>query len=416
MHRTSGLIVVVVLLALFLIVGSAELLADRDRGPDTIEIGALSPLTGPFGTWGELVTNGFELGIKHLNRAGAPLGRDVNLLIKDTKTDPNAAAIAARSLVDAHGVPAVLGPLATNTAVAIAEGVTIPHQVVQVSICSGIPYSELDDDDYAFRTRVSDRVQGELLGELAWNVGYETLGVLYVKNQYGEGLAEVSREAFEERGGEVLNEVSFAGNRSVYRGELKAVIQDDPDAVLVIGFAENVVAIVRQSLKAELIDNFLFGDPMYGQDIIDQAGGSRLDGTYGLMATGAYDNPALSTFMEAYREEYDQEPKGSIIANSYDAAVVLGLALHRAGKPDPERIRDSLREVANPPGKQIYAGVSEINKAFRLLDEGEEIDYFGASGPLDFDNRGEVISKMQVYKVENGELVYEKTLNREARN
>ena len=405
MRIKRTLLTITIVLSLALVFGVAGVAQDEKP----IKVGAVNPLTGPLASWGEPVTNGLELGVKHLNQAGGPLGREIQMLVRDTKTDATTGSSAARNLVDVNNVPVILGPLATTSAVAIAEGVTIPNEVVQISSCTGIPYSNLEDSDYAFRTSAPDSYQGKLLGELAWDVGYKKLGVLYVKNQYGEGLANSAVEAFEAKGGEVLNEVSFAGGRSSYRGELNAVTNGNPDAVLIIGFPENVITIVRQSLKAQIIDNFLFGDAMYGQDIIDRAGGARLDGTYGV-AAGTFDTPSLSTFAEEYEKEFGKKPDKSFIANNYDAAVVMGLAIQHAGKPTSEAVRDSLREVANPPGEKIYAGANEIEKGFNLLSQGEEINYVGASGPIDFDKNGDVTSPMQVFNVKDGELVRERTI------
>ncbi|MCY4581932.1 MAG: amino acid ABC transporter substrate-binding protein, partial [Chloroflexi bacterium] len=71
---------------------------------------------------------------------------------------------------------------------------------------------------------------------------------------------------------------------------------------------------------------------------------------------------------------------------------------------DPEAIRDALRSVANPPGEGVGPGVRGNAHALALVAEGKDINYEGASGPVDFDENGDVTGPIEVWKVEDGEI------------
>ena len=90
--------------------------------------------------------------------------------------------------------------------------------------------------------------------------------------------------------------------------------------------------------------------------------------------------------------------------NAYDATAVIGLAAYAAkvkGLPlTSTNIRDQLRRVANPPGKFIGAG--DFKKAFALLEKGQSINYQGASGPVDFDEKGDVLAPIEIWKFAKG--------------
>ncbi len=87
--------------------------------------------------------------------------------------------------------------------------------------------------------------------------------------------------------------------------------------------------------------------------------------------------------------------------------AVIGLAAYAAkekGLPlTAKNIRDFLRVVANPPGEFIQPG--EFKKAFELLKQGKGINYEGASGSVDFDENGDVLAPIEVWKYSNGKIV-----------
>ena len=64
----------------------------------------------------------------------------------------------------------------------------------------------------------------------------------------------------------------------------------------------------------------------------------------------------------------------------------------------PICIRDNLREVANPPGETIISGVDSLQKAIALLKEGKAINYEGAAGAVDFDQNGDVVTPIEIWK------------------
>ena len=87
--------------------------------------------------------------------------------------------------------------------------------------------------------------------------------------------------------------------------------------------------------------------------------------------------------------------------------AVIGLAAYRAKVKGlsltSENIRDNLRAVANPPGEVIMPG--EFKKAFELLKQGKDINYEGAAGSVDFDEHGDVVTPIEVWKYSGGKIV-----------
>jgi ABC-type branched-subunit amino acid transport system substrate-binding protein len=124
-------------------------------------------------------------------------------------------------------------------------------------------------------------------------------------------------------------------------------------------------------------------------------------------APGVAGGESFANFSADYKAAFGSLPKIPFIANAYDATAVIGLAAYAAkvkGLPlTSHNIRDQLRQVANPPGQFIGAG--EFKKAFELLAKAQAINYEGASGSVDFDNNGDVLAPIEIWKYSKGAIV-----------
>ena len=90
--------------------------------------------------------------------------------------------------------------------------------------------------------------------------------------------------------------------------------------------------------------------------------------------------------------------------------AIFGLAIEAAGSDDPVAIRDAMRAVAGPPGVEVGPGEAEIARALELLRDGQEINYQGASGPVDLDENGDVSGAMEIWRIAGGQIVTERVI------
>jgi branched-chain amino acid transport system substrate-binding protein len=176
----------------------------QPSGP--IKIGTLFDYTGALAEFGPPLRNAADLAAKHINEAGGLLGgRKLELIHEDAGTTASIGIDRAKKLVGVDKVPAIVGALASGVTVPVAQTVTIPSKVVQISPASTSPlitYLPADEgQDFLFRTVPSDALQGVVLGKLASELGYTTAAVIYVNNPYGQGLKDEFKKSFESRGG-----------------------------------------------------------------------------------------------------------------------------------------------------------------------------------------------------------------------
>ncbi|ABE58772.1 MULTISPECIES: ABC transporter substrate-binding protein [Chromohalobacter] len=371
---------------------------------EPLKIGVLVPLTGDLQSYGEPALKAAQLAAKEINAAGGVLGEDVEISSGDTQTSPQPGVAAAQKLVNIEGVNAIMGALSSGVTIPVAQSVAKAEQIPQVSSASTSPViTSLDDDDFLFRTVPSDAFQGVALSEVTQEKGYENVSIIYINNDYGKGLAEAFTQAFEKAGGTVSATVAYEQGQAAYRGELQQAASDDAEALVLVGYPENGQTILRQALEGGFFRNFVFTDGMKAPELVDNLGAQYLEGSVGTVPQARDDSPGAQHFSSAYESEYDSLPPKPYLDTAYDAFYLLSLAAQAAGSTDSVAIRDQLRAVANPPGEQV--GPGEFEKAVKLLEEGKEIDYEGASGSVNFDDNGDVPGTFGEWTFKDGEVV-----------
>ncbi|MDB9527591.1 ABC transporter substrate-binding protein [Oscillatoria sp. CS-180] len=371
---------------------------------DVIKIGALMPMTGDLQAFGETSLNGVNLALDEINANGGVMGQPLEVSVGDTQTAAQPSIDAAQKLVSIEGAIAILGALSSGNTIPVAESITKDNSIPQISPASTSPViSTLADEDFLFRTVPSDAFQGIALAEVAREQGLENVAIIYVNNDYGQGLAESFQAAFEGKAGTVSGSVPYEKGQASYRGELQQLANEGAEALLLIGYPENGITILKQSLEEGFFDRFIFTDGMKAPEVIDAIGADILEGAFGTVAQSDVESEAYATFNNAYEEKYGELPPKPYIDTSYDAMMILALAIEHSGSTDGGAIQQAIREVANAPGVEIKPG--EWGKAVEAIANGEDIDYTGASGSLEFDDNGDVAGAFAHWAIQNGEII-----------
>ncbi|MFQ5939933.1 MAG: ABC transporter substrate-binding protein [Alphaproteobacteria bacterium] len=367
------------------------------------KIGALVPMTGTLAAYGEPSLNAIKLAADHVNAGGGVLGGTLGVAVGDTQTVPQAGVDAANTLVSIEGVSGLVGALASGVTMPVAGSVSKVKRVPQISSASTSPaITMLDDDDFLFRTVPHDALQGIVLAEVVKSkAGFDHVSVIYINNDYGDGLQKAFGDAFVKLGGKVAKSLPYEEKKASYRGELAQLAKGKPRALVLIGYPEDGVPILRQSLEEGYFSKFIFPDGMKAPEIIEQVGAKHLNGSHGT-APEAVETDASRLFKKAYEAKYGELPPKPFLDTAYDAAFLLALAIEKAGSAEGKAVRDALRSVANPPGTAILPG--EWAKAKGLLAKGEDIDYVGAAGSQNFDAAGDVPGTIGHWVIEDGKI------------
>jgi ABC-type branched-subunit amino acid transport system substrate-binding protein len=181
-----------------------------------IMVGILLPETGALASTGESMINAAQIPAMQVNNADIDLTVDTQL--EDTETNSQSGVSAANSLVNA-GYPYVCGTASSGVNVPVSQEVFIPNEIVGCSPSStALSVTNLEDDDFIFRTAPSDRLQGRVMAQVASErLEASTASTLYVNNDYGQQLSERFSGVFEDEfDGEVFRQVAFNQGESSY--------------------------------------------------------------------------------------------------------------------------------------------------------------------------------------------------------
>ncbi len=395
-------------------------------GQEGIKVGTLLAHSGPLKDFGYMVQNAVVLAGTQISSAGL----EITYAHADSKTSPAAAVRAAKKLVHNDKVIAMIGAQSSAVSMAVAETITIPNKIVLISpastasLLTSLPIDK--ENDFLFRTCPSDTLQGVVLGKLASGL-YGTASIMYINNPYGQGLANQFKKSFELRGGTVLAMVPHSESVSKsYTSEIKTAVESkyiiendpelmqqrggmlsyrEPDVLCAFSYPDHAKIYVKEAIDSFGYNNFLFCDGTRSDEILKSVGPENLEGMFGA-APGSPGGESSANFSSAYREKFGDLPSVPALQSAYDAMSVIGLSAFASKAKGlsitSESIRDNLRAVSNPPGAIIKAG--EFEKAFDILSQGGKINYEGASGTLDFDENGDVISPIEMWQYSNGEI------------
>jgi len=185
--------------------------------------------------------------------------------------------------------------------------------------------------------------------------------------------------------------------------ELRQLMQSNPDVMLALGYPGQATVYLKEFFEAGYQKNtfLLFCDGTKSVEMPKALGANNMAGYFGT-AAGSVSGDSQEIFQRDYTAKYGELPPLPYMGSFYDAIVVAALAAAAAqaeGKTvNGVNLRDMLRKVSNPPGEIVVAGVDGFKEALELLQAGQDINYEGVAGSQDFDEKGDVVTPIEVWK------------------
>ncbi|MCW5772387.1 MAG: ABC transporter substrate-binding protein [Rhodospirillaceae bacterium] len=377
-----------------------------------VKIGGLFGITGPIASLVPPIVDSAKLAVQQVNEQGGILkGGKLELILADGQCNPQAAAAAAKKLVDVDKVVGIVGELCSGATIAAAESAGIPSGTVMISPASTSPaLTGLNDKDFVFRTCASDAFVGQATAKYLIQRGIKRLAMTYMNNDYGKGLASSFRDAYKKLGGVITADLEHNEKAASFRSELATLAKGKPPYLYVIGYANSSgPVILRQALEGGFFKKFIGSEGTRDVKVYEQIGYKNLEGMIHVVG-GNPSGKTLDAFngwLAKINKDYPGKP---YTPHSYDAAFMLALAIEVAGSTDRTKIRDALRRVGSVGGVVIHPG--EWKKAKAAIAQKKKIFYNGAACPCVFDKAGDVSGVADVYEIKKGKEVKIATINK----
>ncbi|MDI3535970.1 MAG: branched-chain amino acid transport system substrate-binding protein [Eubacteriaceae bacterium] len=349
---------------------------------DVIKIGVFEPLTGANAAGGELEVEGIELANQLRPEV---LGKKVELVVADNKSDKAEATTAAARLIEKDGVVALLGSWGSSLSIAAGD-VVKSNEVPAVGVSCTNPQVTLGND-YYFRVCFLDPFQGVVMANYAYkNLEAKKVAIIQeVSNDYSVGLAKFFSDSFIELTGDE-NAIVETGNYNTgdqdFNGILTNIKAANPDVIFAPGNYTESALIIKQARALGITAPIIGGDTWETNEFIT-VGGADVEGA--VMSTFFDDTNPLTeegvTFVSEYKNAYpERENVAAVSALGYDAYNLLLDAIERAGSADPQAIRDALAET---------------------------VDFQGATGAITIDENGDATKTEAIIKVvKDGKFTY----------
>ncbi|MFQ6012485.1 MAG: ABC transporter substrate-binding protein [Thermoplasmata archaeon] len=372
-------------------------------------IGTVLPVTGDLEIFGPTMRLAVDLAAEEINEAGGVLGQAITIIHEDSGTDSQTGVTAAEKLINVDGAQAIIGAAASAVSTPINEGVTTPSKVVQVSPASTSPaFTDFNaqralEDRFFFRTAPTDALQGVAGALYAYNTkGWRNVAILARADPYGSGLAQVFQDTFEGLGGTITARVDYDITATIFDTELTTIFNSDPEAVWWVAFPGEGELIMQQwwANTAWRGPAWLWSEGTKAQALVDDLisqgiGVQGMEGTAPITALGVVDN--FQTFENAFAAANPGTDLVLFEQHNYDAVYLIALAMQAGGSVASQSIRDNLQAVSAPPGTVI--GPGEWDKALTELAAGNDVNYEGASGFVDFNEFGDVGSDYEIWQI-----------------
>ncbi|MBC2581231.1 ABC transporter substrate-binding protein [Clostridium sp. DJ247] len=355
---------------------------------DKIKVGLNYELSGALATYGQALVEGIDLAFEEINKNGGVLGKQIEAIKVDNKSENAESANVATKLATRNKVVAMLGA-ATSGNTKAAAPIAVQNKVPLISASATADDVTVDSNgkvrEYVFKTCFSDSFQGVDMANFAYSdLGKKNAALLVDStSDYSKGLSKSFTETYKKLGGNIVTEQAYQAKDTDFKAVLTKIKGTNPDVVFLPGYYEEVGLIVKQARELGLNVPILGGDGYDSPKLLELAGKSALNDVYYSNHYSSKDTaPEVVKFKEAFKAKYNKEPD-AFNALGYDMAYLLADAIKRSGEADPVKIKDALASTK---------------------------DFKGVTGTVTIDSKHNPIKSITILKMMNGEQTFLKKL------
>jgi branched-chain amino acid transport system substrate-binding protein len=396
-NRKTAAAVATLAAAALVLSGCAATDGGSASGDLTLKIGTALPQTGSLAFLGPPEEAGVSLAVADVNEANK--GIQIDLTWGDSGDTVNNAWETEIPRLLSAGVNAIIGAASSGTSLKFIDQV-VGAGVLQISPANTSPaFATYADQGLYFRTAPSDALQGEVLGNLLAEDGHETVSMIVLNDAYGTGLRDATQASFEAANGEVLAAPLFNDGDTNFTSQIAEALAPSPDAIVLITFvqAETILPALLSQFDKEniyLVDGNL---AQYGE-LLPAGAMEGIRGT----KPGPVNPDAAAAFNERVEAHWVAEGNPSLAGEytyadgSYDAVILLALAALAAGSVEGVDMAAKMQEVSGGSGNGTKC--STFAECADIIIGGGVADYDGITGPITFDENGEVTAaKVDIY-------------------
>ena len=363
----------------------------------TIRLGALNPLTGAGGSYGPPMRKAIEWVVSEVNAAGGIMGRQVQLFAEDDQTNPEAAVRAARKLIDVDKVAAIMGTWASAVTTAVAP-LCWESKTFLTTVSGSDTITQLPHQGFLVRTQPNTHLQIGKLGEFLLSLKMKRVFTLAAQTPFAVPSQKRLTEVLAKGGAEQVGTVIYDKDKTTFRSEIDQALKAKPDMIYLNGYTPDVTVILKELYKAGYTGGKVAQAYAVNQKLLSSLPPEVTDGTYTVAPSPSIDSAAYKRLAKVLGSD-DLDPY-SCQCHDHASLVLLAIA-HAKGEATGTAIKDHVRKISQGGGAKVESAAEGI----KLLAQGKEVNFDGASGPCEFTETGDILdTRFRYEQAEKGKF------------
>ena len=341
---------------------------------------------------------GWEMAVEEVNAAGGVLGRKIETVVEDDQTNPEAAVRAARKLIEVNKVPMILGTWASAVTAAVAP-VCWESKTFLMTVSGADSITLLPHQGFLIRTQPTSKLQATAHGEFLWAQGGRKVAIIGIQAPFAMANKEHLEATLKPKGGEIVSHIIYEKDKPTYRSEIDQMMRGKPDYIYTNGYAPDTVVLLRDMFRAGINLPKFAQSYAVPQPTLDTIPAEVSANVFTGQPSADIESPAYKLAAARIGEK---EPDG-YVSQATDWASLAVLTIAKAKAVSGVAMKDNVRKICQGSGQKVYSAVEGL----KVLAEGKEINYEGASGPCDFTDIGDILGcRFRYMHVVKGKLEF----------
>lgn len=319
-------------------------------GAETIKIGVNEPMTGAFAASGTYVVNGAKIAADEINAKGGILGKQIELVIEDNKSNPTEAAAVAEKLITRDKVPVIMGAWGSSLTLAVMPKL-MEYETPMVVETSSSGKITTSGNPYIFRISPPSAIEAVAFKEIVDKLDLKKADFLVINNDWGRGTAEDFGKMFKEKGIIVgLVETMDQGAQDM-SAQLSKIKGSDSETLIVTTAVDQLTLIFKQAAALGLKKRIITTGGSQNPDQIIAQAGAAANGTMHLTTFLPWfpektPNPkATEYFISEWKKRGFDFAGCTESFRGYDGIRTAAAAIEKAGRAEPAAIKAAMWSI-----------------------------------------------------------------------
>lgn len=335
------------------------------RSDPTILIGATMSETGSYNTQGHAAKNGYLLCQDHINSQGGVLGREVEFLIYDDRSESETVIALYEQLITEDGVDLIMGPYGSTLTEAVSP-TTEHHRMVHISPLAATTSIWEQGREYLFMVLPPAELFLAGLIEMAHDRGLNRVGIIQQDELFPRAAGKGAVDLATERGMEVVILETYPTGTTNF-SEILNLVKSEEVEVLAMAASplDDFIAVVRQ-MKEMDVNIQMFGTSGAVSRFQEELGADA-EYAYGLSAwEPGLPYPGIDEFIAAYEAKFNMPPSFHA-AGAFGSCMIFAEAIELAGTLDQDAIRN---ELLNLETQTIFGNYAVDERGYQIANDG----------------------------------------------